>query len=85
MMLPMIFESFRCLDDKIVTQARDLDLGSLYGLGFPPFRGGIMSYAESVGGKQLLHLAQKYEALGPLYHAPTYLKQLVQEGRTLFS
>ena len=38
MMLPMIIESARCLEDKVVGSAIEVDMGLLLGLGFPPFR-----------------------------------------------
>lgn len=40
MMIPMIIEASRCLEDKIVNTATEVDMGLLLGLGFPPFRAG---------------------------------------------
>ncbi|HBJ47891.1 MAG TPA: fatty acid oxidation complex subunit alpha FadB, partial [Deltaproteobacteria bacterium] len=39
MMLPMLMESSRCLEDNIVETPMEVDMGLIYGLGFPPFRG----------------------------------------------
>src|SRR5690606_10358796 len=47
MMIPMINESARCLAEKIVETPMEVDLGVLYGLGFPPFRGGVLKYADT--------------------------------------
>ncbi|MEK7689867.1 MAG: fatty acid oxidation complex subunit alpha FadB, partial [Bdellovibrionota bacterium] len=49
MMLPMIIESARCIEDGIIGSAMEVDMGLIYGLGFPPFRGGAMRYADQVG------------------------------------
>ena len=49
MMLPMITESITCLEEKVVDTPMELDLGVIYGLGFPPFRGGVLRYCETVG------------------------------------
>jgi 3-hydroxyacyl-CoA dehydrogenase/enoyl-CoA hydratase/3-hydroxybutyryl-CoA epimerase len=59
LMLPLIQEAVRCLDEGVAGQpgraaADQIDLGSVMGFGFPPFRGGILRYAESIGAQKLL-------------------------------
>jgi 3-hydroxyacyl-CoA dehydrogenase/enoyl-CoA hydratase/3-hydroxybutyryl-CoA epimerase len=49
MLFPMINEAARCLDESIVTSVDDIDIGMIFGTGFPPFRGGLMRYADVVG------------------------------------
>ncbi|MBU6375911.1 MAG: fatty acid oxidation complex subunit alpha FadB [Bdellovibrionales bacterium] len=86
MMLPMVFESSRCLEDKIVESAMELDLSLLYGLGFPPFRGGAMKYADSVGAKKLVELGQKYSAtLGKMYEPTAQIREMAQKGSNFYS
>ncbi len=46
---PIINEAARCLDEKIVASADDVDLAMVFGTGFAPFRGGPLRYADSVG------------------------------------
>ncbi|HTN74142.1 MAG TPA: 3-hydroxyacyl-CoA dehydrogenase NAD-binding domain-containing protein, partial [Pirellulaceae bacterium] len=46
--LPMLLEATRILDDKIVRDPRDIDLGLIFGLGFPPFKGGLLFWADTV-------------------------------------
>src|SRR5690606_40115935 len=45
-MVPMINETIRCLEEGIVASAAEADMGLIYGLGFPPFRGGPLRYAD---------------------------------------
>ncbi len=63
-MLIMVNEAARCLEDKIVEGPSDVDVGMIMGTGFPPFRGGLLRYADSVGirdlVKSLRHLAKTY-------------------------
>jgi 3-hydroxyacyl-CoA dehydrogenase/enoyl-CoA hydratase/3-hydroxybutyryl-CoA epimerase len=49
MFLPMINEAAYILDEKIVDDAATVDLGLIFGIGFPPFRGGLLRYADSEG------------------------------------
>jgi len=49
--LIMLNEATRCLDENIITEPSQLDLALIYGIGFPPYRGGILRYADSVGIK----------------------------------
>jgi len=70
MMLPMIFECARCLEENIVATPQEVDMGLLLGLGFPPFRAGALKYADSVGLSSIVEKANKYIELGKMY-APT--------------
>ena len=80
-MLPMIFESSRCLEDKIVASPMELDLALLYGLGFPPFRGGAMKFADTWGAKKLVELGQKYgPTLGKMYEPTVQIREMAQKG-----
>ena len=49
LVFPMIDEAARCLEEKIVLRAREVDVATVFGLGFPPFRGGLLRYADKVG------------------------------------
>ena len=59
MMLPMLLECSRCLEDGIVATPTEVDIALVYGLGFPPFRGGIFRWADATGAPALLAAAEK--------------------------
>ncbi|MCM0604875.1 MAG: fatty acid oxidation complex subunit alpha FadB [Xanthomonadaceae bacterium] len=84
MMLPMIFESSRCLEEKIVSSPIEVDLSVLYGLGYPPFRGGVMRYADSVGAKKLVQLGEKYSSLGKMYEPTSQIKEMSNNSKTFY-
>jgi 3-hydroxyacyl-CoA dehydrogenase / enoyl-CoA hydratase / 3-hydroxybutyryl-CoA epimerase / enoyl-CoA isomerase len=84
MMLPMIIESSRCLEDQIVASPVEVDLGLIYGLGFPPFRGGALKYADTLGLAELCKTAANYKALGKLYEPTAQMQKLAQAGKTFY-
>lgn len=47
--LAMLAEASRALDEHVVAGPRELDLATVYGMGFPPFRGGLLRWADTVG------------------------------------
>jgi 3-hydroxyacyl-CoA dehydrogenase/enoyl-CoA hydratase/3-hydroxybutyryl-CoA epimerase len=51
---PMVDEAYRCLDEGLVEAEEDLDLGLVMGIGFPPFTGGITSFARQEGLKHIV-------------------------------
>jgi len=61
--LPMLLEATRVLEEKLVRDARDVDLGLIFGIGFPPFRGGLLWWADSIGANEIV---QRLKPLGPL-------------------
>jgi 3-hydroxyacyl-CoA dehydrogenase / enoyl-CoA hydratase / 3-hydroxybutyryl-CoA epimerase len=54
MVLLMVNEAARILDEKIVATAGELDLAMIMGTGFPPFRGGLLRYADTIGVKAIV-------------------------------
>jgi 3-hydroxyacyl-CoA dehydrogenase/enoyl-CoA hydratase/3-hydroxybutyryl-CoA epimerase len=58
---PMINEAARCLEEKIITRADYLDLALILGIGFPPFKGGLLRYADRVGVRHILDKLKELE------------------------
>ncbi|MGO2334227.1 fatty acid oxidation complex subunit alpha FadB [Providencia sp.] len=75
MMIPMINEVVRCLEEGIIQSPADADIALVYGLGFPPFRGGVFCYLDTLGSQSYLKTAETFTDLSPLYHAPAGLKE----------
>ena len=84
MMLPMVIEAARCLDDRIVASPQELDMALVLGLGFPPFRGGLLRWADRVGLAGLVSAAGRCEALGGLYAPTAGMQALAKESKGFY-
>lgn len=85
MMIPMVIEGARCLDDRIVGTPTEVDMGLILGIGFPPFRGGACRYADEMGLEAFCKKAEKYASLGKLYHPTASMLALAQAGKGFYS
>jgi 3-hydroxyacyl-CoA dehydrogenase/enoyl-CoA hydratase/3-hydroxybutyryl-CoA epimerase len=82
----MIDEAARCLDEGIVRAAGDVDLGMIFGTGFPAFRGGLLYYADSLGPRTICEtLTRLSETASPRFAPGERLKSLATSGRRFHS
>ncbi len=84
MMIPLCLETVRCLEDGIVDSAAEADMGLVYGIGFPPFRGGALQYIDKIGVQVFCDSCKPYEALGKAYHPTAGLLKMAEENKTFF-
>jgi 3-hydroxyacyl-CoA dehydrogenase/enoyl-CoA hydratase/3-hydroxybutyryl-CoA epimerase/enoyl-CoA isomerase len=84
MMIPLCMETVRCLEDGIVDSAAEADMGLIYGVGFPPFRGGALRYIDSIGVAEFVALADQYADLGALYTPTAKLREMAAKGQKFF-
>lgn len=75
MMIPMINEVARCLEEGIVASPAEADMALVYGLGFPPFHGGACRYLDTLGSGRYVEMAQQLAHLGAIYQVPDGLQQ----------
>ena len=71
--LAMLNEAARCLSDGIIRSARDGDVGAVFGIGFPPFRGGPFRYMDSLGVKIVVQRLEDLNARFPGRFEPAEL------------
>ena len=84
MMLPMAIEMARCLEEGIVGSAAEADLALLYGVGFPPFRGGIFRWMDTVGLAHIAEASGKFAALGKAYELTEGMKAKLAAGESYY-
>lgn len=84
MMVPMATELARCLEEGIVETPAEADMALVYGTGFPPFRGGVFRWIDSIGAHTFGDMAAQFSALGPLYNPPANLKALASNNKKFY-
>lgn len=84
MMIPMALELARCLEDSVVASAAEADMALIYGLGFPPFRGGVFCWLDEMGVAEFVKLADQYQALGPLYQVTDSMRKQAAQGQAYY-
>ncbi|AXY41012.1 fatty acid oxidation complex subunit alpha FadB [Halomonas sp. JS92-SW72] len=86
MMVPLCLETVRCLEDGIVGTPAEADMALIYGIGFPPFRGGALRYVDAMGVEAFVKLADDLaEELGPLYAPTEKLREMAAAGDTFYA
>ena len=82
--LPMLLEATRLIEDGIVTDVRDVDLGLIYGIGFPPFRGGLFCWADTIGAAALVEKLKPYAGLGQRYEPTAMLLEHAKADKKFY-
>ena len=54
LVLSMVNEAARCLEEDVVASASELDLATIFGMGFPPFHGGLLRWADTLGATEIV-------------------------------
>lgn len=85
-LVTVALEAARTVEEGIVTDPREADVGSILGFGFAPYTGGAISYIDGMGVANFVALAQKLEGeYGPRFAPTPLLKDLAAKGETFYS
>lgn len=81
-----INEAFLCLQENIIENPLDGDVGAIFGLGFPPFLGGPFRYTDSMGADDMFRMMERlYHEHGGRFKPADILKQYAGEKRKFYS
>lgn len=83
--LPMLLEATRVLQDHVVRDVRDVDLGLIYGIGFPPFRGGLLFWCDTLGARRVLEMLKPLAELGPRMQPTAILEEMAKSGKKFYA
>lgn len=86
LIMPMIDEAARCLEEKVVRKPRELDLAMVIGTGFPAFRGGPLRYADQLTIATVIAKIEKvYELSQFPRQVSSLLRSMNESGRRFYS
>jgi 3-hydroxyacyl-CoA dehydrogenase/enoyl-CoA hydratase/3-hydroxybutyryl-CoA epimerase len=79
-------ESARCLEEGVLTHPQDADIGSVFGLGFPPWTGGTLSYIDTIGIAQFVSDCDRMAAeLGERFKVSPWLRERAEKNQAFYS
>jgi len=84
LVLPTAIEMSHCLQEGIVDSPTEADMALVWGVGFPPFRGGICRWMDEQGIDAVCAMADKYSALGELYKTTDALRTMAADKKTFY-
>ena len=78
-------EAARTVEDHVITDPREADVGSILGFGFAPFSGGTLSYIDTMGTKSFVALCQKLaKKYGSRFAPNKLLLDMAAKGETFY-
>ena len=82
----MLNEAARCLDEGIVRNARDGDIGAIFGIGFPPFLGGPFQYMDKIGAVTIVSKLNQWQAeFGERFTPCDALVKMAEQGERFYN
>ncbi len=84
-LVTIALEAARTIEEGIVTDPREADVGSILGFGFAPYTGGSLSYIDGMGVKTFVDLCETLAtAYGPHFQPTALLKDMAAKGETFY-
>ncbi len=80
----MVNEASRCLEENVVKDAAEIDIGMIFGTGFAPFRGGLLKYSDTVGIDSIVSDLEVFTRTYGMRFQPSQLLQQMAVGNKRF-
>ena len=78
-------EAARTVEDHVIVDPREADVGSILGFGFAPFTGGTLSYIDFMGTRKFVELCHELEKkYGSRFTPPKLLEEMAAKGETFY-
>ncbi|RUV71043.1 MAG: 3-hydroxyacyl-CoA dehydrogenase [Mesorhizobium sp.] len=85
LLVTIALEAARVMEEGIVTDPREADVGSILAFGFAPFTGGVLSYIDGIGSKKFVKIAKGLQKkYGAEFKAPKLLLDMAEKGETFY-
>ncbi len=81
LLFAQVLEAVRALEDGVLTDIREGDVGAILGWGFAPWSGGPFSWLDMIGAAKAVGICRGLTAqFGPRFHAPALLRDIAEKG-----
>jgi 3-hydroxyacyl-CoA dehydrogenase / enoyl-CoA hydratase / 3-hydroxybutyryl-CoA epimerase len=85
LLVTQALEAARTVEEGVITDPREADVGSILGFGFAPYTGGALSYIDFMGAKNFVALCDKLRAeYGERFAAPKIIREMATTGGTFY-
>lgn len=85
LLVTIALEAARVMEEGIVTDPREADVGSILAFGFAPYTGGALSYIDGIGAKRFVKIAKDLQKkYGAEFKAPKLLIDMAEKGETFY-
>jgi 3-hydroxyacyl-CoA dehydrogenase/enoyl-CoA hydratase/3-hydroxybutyryl-CoA epimerase len=85
LLVSQALEGARTVEEGVITDPREADVGSILGFGFAPYTGGVLSYIDMMGAKSFVALADRLrDRHGERFAAPALLREMAAEGKRFY-
>ncbi|HLQ18914.1 MAG TPA: 3-hydroxyacyl-CoA dehydrogenase NAD-binding domain-containing protein [Tabrizicola sp.] len=85
LLFAQVLEAVRALEEGVLTDIREGDVGAILGWGFAPWSGGPFSWLDMIGAARAVEICRGLTAqFGPRFHAPALLREMAEKGQTFY-
>ena len=85
MLFAQVLEAVKALEEGVLTDIREGDVGAILGWGFAPWSGGPFSWLDMIGAARAVEICRGLTAqFGPRFHAPALLREMAERGETFY-
>ncbi len=85
LLFAQVLEAVRALEEGVLTDIREGDVGAILGWGFAPWSGGPFSWLDIIGAGRAVEICRGLSAqFGPRFHAPALLREMAEKGETFY-
>ena len=85
LLFAQVLEAVRALEEGVLTDIREGDVGAILGWGFAPWSGGPFSWLDMIGAPRAVAICRGLTAqFGPRFHAPALLREMAEKGQTFY-
>ena len=86
LLMAQVLEAVRALEEGVLTDIREGDVGAILGWGFAPWSGGPFSWLDMIGAQRAVHICRELTAqFGRRFETPALLREMAEKGESFYS